>query len=197
MTTLSPQHGGGGKNLMTQLCEAWRAGAPDTVTAQINRVFHTDHASALASMSSAHTTRSSSSRDGTGDDDVRLLLTSRHEALYNAFALEISAVAPSAASLAVGLFAVSSRACAPTSHLAKLAGLRAVITPLCAAPTAEALLERVAHTLAVRIPHAPDTDAVPVALFYDCVARHPARCVVSFAKTHVLSLPRLDPCHRH
>jgi len=109
-----------------------------------------------------------------GDGDAsdgrgwRLLLSHKNENLYNAFALEVAALAPGSTGLTTGLFALPAPLPEPT--LARMASVRATVDPLAVSKTADAL------AAAVRALRVGDSlGATPVALYHDCVARHPAR----------------------
>ena len=98
----------------------------------------------------------------------RLLLSHKNENLYNAFALEVAALAPGSTGLTTGLFALPAPLPEPT--LMRMASARATIDPLACAESADAL------AAAVRALNVGDSlGATPVALYHDCVARHPAR----------------------
>ena len=102
------------------------------------------------------------------DESWRVLLSHKNENLYNAYAMEIDSLCPGSRGLTVGLFALPRPA--PASALARLAGLRAAVDPLAVAPTADALVAAVAA-----LPIGDTLGDVPVALYHDCVARHPDR----------------------
>ena len=111
--------------------------------------------------------------DATTSDDAnrvawRLLLSHKNENLYNAFALEVAALAPGSVGLTTGLFALP--APLPEPALARMAGLRATVDPLACAESASALTRAIR---ALRV--GSSLGATPVALYHDCVARHPRR----------------------
>jgi len=97
----------------------------------------------------------------------RVLLTHKNENLYNAYACEMAALSRGAArGVCVGMFVTPDGSGGETRVAA---GLRAEIAPLCAAATAEELLERV-KALRVCV-----KDSSEVAFVHDCVARHSQR----------------------
>ena len=97
----------------------------------------------------------------------RVLLTHKNENLYNAYACEMAALSRGAArGVCVGMFVTPDGSGGETRVAA---GLRAEIAPLCAAATAEELLERV-KALKVCV-----KDSSEVAFVHDCVARHSRR----------------------
>ena len=160
-----------------QLCAAWReaAGKPgDAVMREVEAMMGcVEDESTPAEDAGGDAGRGGMTRS---DDDIggrRLLLTHKNENLYNAYALEVAAVAPGSRGLAVGLFAAPRAISTPV--LARMTGLRAVIDPLCVGATADALVAA-AKALPVHFRSILDGNPPPpVALHHDCVARHPNR----------------------
>lgn len=156
-----------------ELCARWRAdaGKPGaTVMREVQTMLRGGDARRhLASADGfGHEISALSAGDAEDSEDWRLLLSHKNENLYNAFALEVAALAPKSTGLTTGLFALPKPLPEPT--LARMAGLRATVDPLACAADADAL------SLAVRALRVGSSlGATPVALYHDCVARHPTR----------------------
>lgn len=155
-----------------ELCAQWRAdaGKPGaTVMREVQTMLRGGDARRhLAAADGFGHFDSLSASDAEDSEDWRLLLSHKNENLYNAFALEVAALAPKSTGLTTGLFALPKPLPEPT--LARMAGLRATVDPLACAADADALAEAVR---ALRV--GSSLGATPVALYHDCVARHPTR----------------------
>ena len=156
-----------------ELCARWRAdaGKPGaTVMREVQTMLRGGDARRhlAAADGFGHEISALSAGDAEDSEDWRLLLSHKNENLYNAFALEVAALAPKSTGLTTGLFALPKPLPEPT--LARMAGLRATVDPLACAADADAL------SLAVRALRVGSSlGATPVALYHDCVARHPTR----------------------
>ena len=156
-----------------ELCARWRAdaGKPGaTVMREVQTMLRGgDERRRLAAADGAHDVFAvGATGDAVGTDAWRLLLSHKNENLYNAFALEVAALAPGSTGLTTGLFALPAPLPEPT--LARMAGLRAMVDPLACAENAAALADAIG---ALRVGSSLGT--TPVALYHDCVARHPRR----------------------
>ena len=155
-----------------ELCARWRAeaGKPGaTVLREVQTMLRGgDARRRLTRDCLAGSLRDVTDGDASDGRGWRLLLSHKNENLYNAFALEVAALAPGSTGLTTGLFALPAPLPEPT--LMRMASVRATIDPLACAESADAL------AAAVRALNVGDSlGATPVALYHDCVARHPAR----------------------
>lgn len=155
-----------------ELCARWRAeaGKPGaTVLREVQTMLRGgDARRRLTRDCLAGSLRDVGDGDASDGRGWRLLLSHKNENLYNAFALEVAALAPGSTGLTTGLFALPAPLPEPT--LARMASVRATVDPLACAESADALAD------AVRALRVGDSlGATPVALYHDCVARHPAR----------------------